>query len=175
VSSFDEAARKAIKTARKLTKEIQQLRVEACEDTLNYSMHMADAATDSFDRDLVLGLVSFEQEGLYEIDAALKRIEDGTYGIWELTGKSIPWERLEAIPWTRFSIEAENQIEDNVHPHIGPLERVWMAETELSEAGPDGLGDGQVDLPMGPDFHSLRPQVRSRVPPEGENGQTTDE
>ena len=61
-------------------------------------MHMADAATDSFDRDLVLGLVSFEQEGLYEIDAALKRIEDGTYGICELTGKPIPWERLAAIP-----------------------------------------------------------------------------
>ena len=55
----------------------------------NYSLHMADAATDSFDRDLVLGLVSFEQEGLYEIDAALKRIEDGTYGVCELTGKAI--------------------------------------------------------------------------------------
>jgi RNA polymerase-binding protein DksA len=158
-----------------LTKEIQQLRVEAREDTPNYSMHMADAATDSFDRDLVLGLVSFEQEGLYEIDAALKRIEDGTYGICELTGKTIPRERLEAIPWTRFSIEAENQIEGNIHPHIGPLGRVRMGETELSEAGPDGLGDGQVDLPMGPDFLSLRHEMRSRVPPGGENGQTTDE
>jgi len=133
-----------------LTKEIQQLRVEACEDTPNYSTHMADAATDSFDRDLVLGLVSFEQEGLYEIDAALKRIEDGSYGICELTGKIIPWERLEAIPWTRFSIEAENQIEGAVRPHIGPLGRVRMGETEFSEAGPDGFGDGEVDLPMGP-------------------------
>jgi hypothetical protein len=50
---------------------IQQLTAEACEESPHYSMHMADAATDSFDRDLVLGLVSFEQEGLYEIDAAL--------------------------------------------------------------------------------------------------------
>ena len=132
-----------------LTEEIQQLRIEACEDTPNYSVHMADAATDSFDRDLVLGLVSFEQEGLYEIDAALKRIEDGTYGICELTGKRIPWKRLEAIPWTRFSIEAENGLEANIHPHIGPLRRVGMAETELSEAAPNGFGDGEVDLPEG--------------------------
>ena len=132
-----------------LAKEIQQLRIEACEDTPNYSVHMADAATDSFDRDLVLGLVSFEQEGLYEIDAALKRIEDGTYGICELTGKRIPWKRLEAIPWTRFSIEAENRLEANVHPHIGPLRRVRMAETELSEAASNGFSDGEVDLPVG--------------------------
>jgi RNA polymerase-binding transcription factor DksA len=128
-----------------LAKEIQQLRVEACEDTPNYSVHMADAGTDSFDRDLVLGLVSFEQEGLYEIDAALKRIEDGTYGICELTGKTIPWERLEAVPWTRFSVQAENQIEGNVHPHIGPLGRVYMGEMEPSEVAPDRLGDGEVD------------------------------
>jgi DnaK suppressor protein len=48
------------------------------------------------DRDLVLGLASFEQEGLYEVDAALKRIEDGSYGFCELTGKPIPRARLEA-------------------------------------------------------------------------------
>jgi RNA polymerase-binding transcription factor DksA len=127
-----------------LAKEIQQLRGEACEEKPNYSMHMADAATDSFDRDLVLGLVSFEQEGLYEIDAALKRIENGTYGICELTGEGIPWERLEAIPWTRFSVQAENQIEGDVHPHIGPLGRVRMGETELAEAVQTGSAKGQL-------------------------------
>jgi RNA polymerase-binding transcription factor DksA len=111
-------------------KEILQLKAEAREETPNYSMHMADAATDSFDRDLVLGLASFEQEGLYEIDAALKRIEDGTYGICELTGKPIPWERLKAIPWTRFSLEAEKQLEGHKHPHIGRLGTVQPAEKE---------------------------------------------
>jgi RNA polymerase-binding transcription factor DksA len=146
-----------------LAKEIQRLKGEACEDTPNYSMHMADAATDSFDRDLVLGLVSFEQEGLYEIDAALKRIQDGTYGICELTGKAIPWERLEAIPWTRFSIEAENQLEGHVRPHIGPLGRVPMAETELSGAAPNALADEEIDLPVNPDLFSTWPQIRSRV------------
>jgi RNA polymerase-binding transcription factor DksA len=79
-----------LKLREDLSKKIQQLTTEACEETPNYSVHMADAATDSFDRDLVLGLASFEQEGLYEIDAALKRIEDGTYGICELTGQADP-------------------------------------------------------------------------------------
>ena len=66
-------------------------------------MHIADAAADTFDRDLVSGLVSFEQDALYEIEADLKRIEDGSnYGICELTGRPIPWERLEANPWARF-------------------------------------------------------------------------
>ena len=63
-----------------LLEEIHQLRSEASEENPNYSMHPADAGTDSFDRDLVLGLASFKQEGLYEIDAALERIDDGTYG-----------------------------------------------------------------------------------------------
>lgn len=135
-----------------LSRGIQQLTAEACEESPHCSMHMADAATDSFDRDLVLGLVSFEQEGLYEIDAALKRIEDGTYGICELTGKPIPWERLAAIPWTRFSIEAENQLEANIHPHLGRLGRVRTAEKELSSVTPDGLADEEVDLPEDPDL-----------------------
>lgn len=141
-------------------KEIQRLRCEACEETPKYSMHMADAATDSFDRDVVLGLVSFEQEGLYEIDAALKRIEDGTYGICELTGKPIAWERLEAIPWTRFSIEAENQIEGNVHPHVGPLGSVRMAETELSRETSDGLADEEVDSLVDLDLPLTRLEIR---------------
>jgi len=102
----------------KLSKQIRQLASEAREETPNYSMHMADAASDSFDRDLALGLVSFEQEALYEIDAALERIEDGTYGTCELTGQPIPWARLTAIPWARFSLGAEKKIESGVHPHI---------------------------------------------------------
>jgi RNA polymerase-binding transcription factor DksA len=107
-----------------LLKEIRQLTAQASEETPSYSMHPADAATDSFDRDLVLGLASFDQEGLYEIDAALKRIDDGSYGTCELTGRQIPLERLEAVPWTRFTVEAERQVEASIHPHIGSLRRI---------------------------------------------------
>jgi RNA polymerase-binding transcription factor DksA len=96
-------------------------------------MHIADAATDTFDRDLVLGLVSFEQDALYEIEAALKRIEAGTYGICGLTGRPIPWERLEANPWARFSVEAQEKLEC-IHPHIGVLGRVRSGEKERSES-----------------------------------------
>jgi RNA polymerase-binding transcription factor DksA len=100
---------------------IKHLAEDALEDKPEYSMHMADAGTDSFDRDLILGLASFEQEALYEVDAALKRIEDGTYGVCELTGRPIPWDRLEALPWTRFSIETETELQAGTHPHIGLL------------------------------------------------------
>jgi RNA polymerase-binding transcription factor DksA len=114
-----------------LVQRIKRLAEDASEDTPGYSVHMADAGTDSFDRDLTLGLASFEQEALYEVDAALQRLDDGTYGICELTGKPIPWKRLEAIPWTRFSIEAELQLETfGTHPHIGSLGTIQPVSQE---------------------------------------------
>jgi DnaK suppressor protein len=116
-----EQREKLLRLREALSERIRQLAGEACEETPSYSMHMADAATDNFDRDLVLGLASFEREALYEIDAALKRIEKGTYGICELTGQPIPWNRLEAIPWARFSVGAEKTLERSMHPHIGAL------------------------------------------------------
>jgi RNA polymerase-binding protein DksA len=113
---------KLLLTRSALLQRIKRLTKDASEDTPAFSIHMADAGTDSFDRDLTLGLASFEQEALYEVDAAIQRIDDGAYGICELTGRPIPWKRLEAIPWTRFSIEAEIQLEAaGGHPHIGSL------------------------------------------------------
>jgi RNA polymerase-binding transcription factor DksA len=84
-------------------------------DLSAYGQHMADAGTDTFDRDFALSLVSSEQEALSEIDAAIKRIRDGTYGICEITGKPITKERLLAVPFTRYSAEAQKQIERNRH------------------------------------------------------------
>lgn len=84
---------------------------DANEAVPSYSMHMADSGTDNFDRDFALSLLSSSQESLYEIEEAIKRIEKGTYGICELTGKRIPDVRLEAIPWTRFTAEAQKQLE----------------------------------------------------------------
>src|SRR5437762_9368839 len=77
----------------------------------SYSLHMADSGTDNFDRDFALSLLSADQDAVYEIEEALKRIEKGTYGICELTGKQIPKTRLEAIPWTRFTVQAQAQLE----------------------------------------------------------------
>ena len=125
--------RRLLRIRASLLQRIKCLAKDALEDTPGYSLHMADAATDSFDRDLTLGLASFEQEALYEVDAALQRIDDGTYGVCELTGRYIPWRRLEAIPWTRFSIEAETQLENGIHPHIGSLATVQPADEEPFE------------------------------------------
>jgi len=76
-----------------------------------FGMHQADAGSDAYDRDFALSLLSQEQEALYEIDQALKRIELGTYGICEMSGKPIPHARLEAIPFARFTVECQWQLE----------------------------------------------------------------
>jgi RNA polymerase-binding transcription factor DksA len=84
-------------------------------DLSAYGQHMADAGTDTFDRDFALSLVSSEQEALTEIDAAIKRIHDGSYGVCEITQKPIAKERLLAVPFTRYSAEAQKELERNRH------------------------------------------------------------
>ncbi len=76
-----------------------------------FGMHQADAGSDAYDRDFALSLLSQEQDALYEIDQALKRIELGTYGKCEMSGKPIPHARLEAIPFARFTVECQSQLE----------------------------------------------------------------
>lgn len=83
----------------------------AKEEQQAFSLHMADAGTDEFDRDFALSMISSDQNALYEIEEALSRIRAGTYGICELSGKTIEAERLAAIPWTRFSADAQRELE----------------------------------------------------------------
>lgn len=80
-------------------------------DLSSYSQHMADAGSESFDRDFALSLVSSEAEALAEINAALERIYNGSYGICEVTGQPISEERLLAVPFTRFSREGQEEYE----------------------------------------------------------------
>ena len=82
-------------------------------DLSGYSQHMADAGTDTFDRDFALSMVSSEQDALTEIEAAIERIFSGKYGVCEMTGKHIREERLMAVPFTRYSVETQKQIEKN--------------------------------------------------------------
>jgi RNA polymerase-binding transcription factor DksA len=105
----------------KLTEDIElhseeSLKRSAKEDSGDlsaYGQNMSDGGLNTFDRDFVLSLVSSEQEALSEIDAAIKRIHDGTYGICETTGKPIPKDRLMAVPFTRHCAEAKKNIEKN--------------------------------------------------------------
>ena len=72
---------------------------------------VADKATDNYDRELNIGLASNEQQLLNDIDVALKKIEDGTFGICEVTGTRIPMKRLLAMPYTRLSMKAQEEEE----------------------------------------------------------------
>lgn len=113
---------------------------DATEETPNFSEHMADAGTDSYDRDFTLSLLSSEQNALYEIDQALKRIENGTYGVCELTGEKIQPERLEAIPWARFSTEAERDLEARgvvARAKLGSLGSLTSSEPSAQEVEAD--------------------------------------
>lgn len=94
-----------------LLRQMDGLAKESAEEISGYSLHMADSGTDNFDRDFALSLLSSDQDAIYEIEEALKRIEKNTYGVCELTGKPIPKARLEAIPWTRFTVQAQAQLE----------------------------------------------------------------
>jgi DnaK suppressor protein len=95
----------------RLRNQMSGLAKESAQELPGYSLHMADSGTDNFDRDFALSLLSSDQDAMYEIEEALKRVMKGTYGVCELTGKPIPKTRLEAIPWTRFTVEAQAQLE----------------------------------------------------------------
>ena len=100
-----------IELRERLLDQMSGLAKESAEEIPGYSLHMADSGTDNFDRDFALSLLSSDQDAIYEIEEALRRIEKNTYGVCELTGKQIPKARLEAIPWTRFTVEAQAQLE----------------------------------------------------------------
>lgn len=76
-----------------------------------FGMHQADAGSDAYDRDFALSMLSKEQDALYEIEEALKRMDAGTYGICEMSEKKIPQLRLEAIPFARYTVECQAQLE----------------------------------------------------------------
>jgi RNA polymerase-binding transcription factor DksA len=123
-----------------------QLRA-AKSQNLRFSQHMADAGTNSYEKDLAFSRASSEQEALFEIDAALDRIQEGTFGICELTGKTIERERLDAIPWTRFCSEAERGLEAKgaiPHAHLSRPERLGRSSTG-NNIGEEWDREGRVE------------------------------
>lgn len=80
---------------------------EASGDLSGYSYHMADTASDDYERDFSLGRATDEQKAMYAIDEALKRIEDGTYGSCSQCGKLIPKTRLKVMPVADLCIECK--------------------------------------------------------------------
>ncbi|CAF0703693.1 TraR/DksA family transcriptional regulator [Candidatus Methylacidithermus pantelleriae] len=76
-----------------------------------FGLHQADAGSEAYDKDFALTLLSQEQDALYEIEEALKRIETGTYGICQMCGNPIPRARLEAVPYARFCVGCQREQE----------------------------------------------------------------
>jgi len=91
--------------------EREALRSAAGTNLSNLPLHMADMGTDNYEQEFTLGLVEKDRNLLREINQALAKIQDGTFGICEGTGKPITKPRLEAYPWARFSIEYARQKE----------------------------------------------------------------
>ena len=123
--------------------QMNGLAKESAQELPGYSLHMADSGTDNFDRDFALSLLSSDQDAVYEIEEALKRIEKKTYGVCELTGKTIPRARLEAIPWTRFTVEAQAQLEregalkSRRIGQLGTVDSTGATEVESEEDEPE--------------------------------------
>lgn len=84
---------------------------EASGDLSSYSLHMADQGTDNFDREFAASLLNTEHDVLYEIDEALRRIEQGTYGICEISGQPVERERLKVLPFARYCVAVQSEIE----------------------------------------------------------------
>lgn len=86
---------------------------DAAGDLSGYSFHMADMATDNFDREFSLDIASTEQAMLNRIDEALKKIEEGSYGICENCEKPISLKRLKAVPSAKLCIKCKEDEEKN--------------------------------------------------------------
>jgi len=84
---------------------------EASGDISGYTYHMADVATDNYDREFSLGLASNDRKLLYELEDALKRIEDGIFGICQSCGCVIARTRLKAVPQATLCIKCQEKKE----------------------------------------------------------------
>jgi len=104
-------------------------------DASAFGMHTGDAGSDAYDRDFALSLLSQERDSLFEIDAALKKIQDGNYGLCEISGKPIPHARLEALPFARYTVECQAELEktNRLHRVRQPVTSLFGLNEDESE------------------------------------------
>lgn len=113
-------------------------------DVSAYSQHTADIDNEAFDRDFAISRLGAEQEELAEISIAIERMKKGTYGICEITGKPIPAERLNKVPFTRYSLEGK--IEAEKQRRVEARRRRANVTGDLSEVI-DIENDSPISLP----------------------------
>jgi DnaK suppressor protein len=91
--------------------EREALRSSGGTNLSNLPIHMADMGTDNYEQEFTLGLMEKDRKLLRDLNDALAKLQNGTYGICEGTGKPISRARLEAQPWARYSIEYARKLE----------------------------------------------------------------
>lgn len=85
--------------------------VKSTDDSAGYSQHQADQGTDDFDRTISLEVSSKEYHILRQIERALEKVEEGTYGVCDISGEDIPSARLDAVPYATMTVKAQEQLE----------------------------------------------------------------
>ncbi|MCB1114736.1 MAG: TraR/DksA family transcriptional regulator [Chlamydiia bacterium] len=85
--------------------------VKAPDDTTAYSQHQADKGTDDFDKTISIEVTSKEYDVLRLIDRALEKIDEGTYGVCDISGDEIPKARLDAVPYAIMTVKSQEQLE----------------------------------------------------------------
>lgn len=85
--------------------------VKSADESKGYSQHQADEGTDDFDRTITLEVTNKEFNILRQIERALEKIDEGTYGICDITGEEIPIARLDAIPYATMTVKAQEKFE----------------------------------------------------------------
>jgi len=93
---------------------LKKSRLDATGDLSSMPIHMADLGTDNYEQEFALDLMDGERRILREIDDALQRLEEGTYGLCEGTGQPIPKARLKAQPWARYCVEYARMVEEGL-------------------------------------------------------------
>lgn len=94
---------------------LKKSRQDASGDLSNVPIHMADVGTDNYERDLMIELIENGEEGLRNIDTALEKMDDGSYGVCEICSKKINKDRLKAVPYAKLCIDCQREEEiDNV-------------------------------------------------------------
>lgn len=116
--------------------------IEATGDISAHSTHMADQGTDNFDRELALNLASSRQDSIYDIEDAIRRIDDGTYGACEVCGSGIERARLKALPFAKKCMHCQNAAERGrtfYRPFSGTLPLQQLAADDAAAESPDSV------------------------------------
>lgn len=117
-SEIEQFKKRLLELKEQLTKAINGTKKEVSDpgDSKGYSQHSADEGTDDFVKNISLEVTSKEFDVLRQIERALEKIDEGTYGICDISGDEIPLKRLEAVPYATMTVQAQQKLEKGTKP-----------------------------------------------------------